>query len=412
MARKTIPLSDVQVRNAKANDGKQTTFFDGGGLYLLVKPSGDKGWRFKFRLHGKEKLMSFGTYPDVSLSDARNKRLEARELVAKGIDPLQVRAEKNQHQKEVQENTFQKVALEWLSKQGTLAESTLKLNARRLERDIFPAIGKMPISGIKPKQILDLVIRPMELRGAGVLSRRVKSIMSQVFCYGVGYGYVERDPTTDITKSLQQAVKGNRAAITEPAELAPLLRAIDNYDGSHVVKCALKLLPLLFPRPGELRAMRWQDIDLEAAEWRYTAPKTKKEVIVPLAKQSLEILESLRPLTGHIALCFPSLRSALKPLSDNTLNAAFRRMGFDKDTVTAHGFRATFRTIADEVLQQRFEHIEHQLGHAVKDANGTAYNRTKHLPERHKMMQLWADYLDGLKNDSAKVIPLRSNSIQ
>jgi integrase len=412
MARKTIPLSDVQVRNAKATDGKQATFFDGGGLYLLVRPTGEKGWRFKYRLHSKDKLMSFGTYPEVSLSEAREKRSEARKLVEQGIDPLQVRAEEKHHQKEVHENTFQKVALEWLGKQGTLAESTLKLNARRLERDIFPAIGQMPISGIKPKQILDLVIRPMELRGAGVLSRRVKSIMSQVFCYGVGYGYVERDPTTDITKSLQQVVKGNRAAITDPAELAPLLRAIDNYDGSHVVKCALQLLPLLFARPGELRAMRWQDIDLEAAEWRYTAPKTKKEVIVPLAKQVLEILESLRPLTGHIELCFPSIRSALKPISDNTFNAAFRRMGFDKDTVSAHGFRATFRTIADEVLQQRFEHIEHQLGHAVKDANGTAYNRTKHLPERHQMMQLWAGYLEGLKEEKAKVIPIRKNGTE
>ena len=397
MARKTIPLSDAQVKNVKATEGKQATFFDGGGLYLLVKPTGSKGWRFKYRLNGKENLMSFGTYPEVSLSEARDKRSAARKLVEQKIDPLQVRADDRQRKKQVQENTFDKVAQDWLAKQGTLADSTKKLIGRRLELDINPAIGKMPISEIKPKQILDLVIRPMEVRGAGVLSRRVKSIMSQVFCYGVGYGYVERDPTIDITKSLQKVVKGNRAAITDPIELAPLLQAIDDYSGSHVVKCALKLLPLLFARPGELRAMRWQDIDFEVAEWRYTASKTKKEVIVPLAKQTLDILESLKPVTGHMSLCFPSIRSALKPISDNTFNAAFRRMGFDKDTVSAHGFRATFRTIADEILHQRFEHIEHQLGHAVKDANGTAYNRTKHLPERHKMMQLWADYLDELK---------------
>lgn len=408
MARKTIPLSDAQVKNVKATEGKQATFFDGGGLYLLVKPTGSKGWRFKYRLNGKENLMSFGTYPEVSLSEARDKRSAARKLVEQKIDPLQVRADDRQRKKQVQENTFDKVAQDWLAKQGTLADSTKKLIGRRLELDINPAIGKMPISEIKPKQILDLVIRPMEVRGAGVLSRRVKSIMSQVFCYGVGYGYVERDPTIDITKSLQKVVKGNRAAITDPIELAPLLMAIDDYSGSHVVRCALKLLPLLFARPGELRAMRWQDIDFEVAEWRYTASKTKKEVIVPLAKQTLDILESLRPLTSHISLCFPSIRSALKPISDNTFNAAFRRMGFDKDTVSAHGFRATFRTIADEVLQQRFEHIEHQLGHAVRDANGTAYNRTKHLPERHKMMQLWADYLDELKVGSTSYSKLSS----
>lgn len=404
MPKKVPPLTDLQIKNAKT-DGKQITLFDGGGLFLLVDKSENKGWRFKYRLHGKEKLMSFGIYPDVSLSRAREKRADARKLVADGVDPLQVRADEKQHREDVQENTFKKVASEWLSKQGTLAESTLKLNARRLERDIYPYLGKLPISTITPKQTLDLVIRPMEKRGAVVLSKRVKSIMSQVFCYGIAEGVVERDPTADITKSLQKAIKGNRAAVTDPEELAPLLRAIDTYEGGFVVKCALQLLPLLFVRPGELRSMKWADIDYDAAEWRFTAPKTKKELIVPLAQQSLEILESLKPLTGSLELCFPSIRSALKPLSDNTLNAAFRRMGFDKDTVTAHGFRATFRTIADEVLQQRFRHIEHQLGHAVKDANGTAYNRTKHLPERHKMMQLWADYLDGLKN-GAKVIPI------
>ena len=409
MARKTIPLSDAKARNAKPKDGKTTKLFDGDGLFLLVSGNGSKGWRFKYRLHGKEKLMSFGVYPDVSLSGAREKRSAARKLVADGIDPLQVRASDKQKQQEVFDNTFEKVASEWLSNQGTLAESTHKLIARRLNRDIYPYIGKLPLSTITPKQTLDLVIRPMENRGAIVLSKRVKSIMSQVFCYGIAEGAVERDPTVDITKSLQKAVKGNRAAITDPEELAPLLRAIDTYDGSFVARSALQLLPLLFVRPGELRSMKWADIDYGVSEWRFTAPKTKKAMIVPLSSQSLAILATLFPLTGHIELCFPSIRSALKPLSDNTLNAAFRRMGFDKETVTAHGFRATFRTIADEVLQQRFDIIEHQLGHTVRDANGTAYNRTKHLPERHNMMQLWANYLDGLKS-GAKVIPIRKNN--
>jgi len=355
--------------------------------------------------------MSFGVYPDVSLSRAREKRSEARKLVADGIDPLEARAEEKQHKKDIEENIFKKVADEWLDKQGTLADSTLKLINRRLNRDIYPQIGKLPISTITPKQILDLVIRPMENRGVVVLSRRVKSILSQVFCYGIAEGLVDRDPTADIVKSLCKVEMGNRAAITDPAKLGPLLRAIDDYEGSFVVKCALQLLPLLFVRPGELRSMKWADIDMDAAEWRFVAPKTKKEMIVPLSSQSLTILKNLHPLTGNIELCFPSIRSALKPISNNTFNAAFRRMGYDKDTVTAHGFRATFRTIADEVLQQRFEHIEHQLGHTVKDANGTAYNRTKHLPARHKMMQIWSNYLDGLKEDKAKVIPIRKNNI-
>lgn len=409
MARKIVPLSDVQVRNAKNLTGSPITLFDGGGLYLLITAKGSKGWRFRYRLHNKAKLMSFGVYPDVSLSEARDKRSEARKLVAEGVDPRQVRAEEQQHQRDVQENTFQKIAEAWLAKQGTLAESTLKLNRRRLDRDILPAIGKKPVNEITSKQVLDLVVRPMEARGAVTLSRRVKSIMSQVFCYGIAEGVVDRDPTGDIAKSLQKITPGNRAAITDPKELAKLLKAVDGYEGSFAVRYALQLLPLLFVRPGELRAMKWVDIDREAAEWRFTSPKTGKEMIVPLSTQSLAILEELKPLTRNAVFCFPSIRSAAKPISNNALNAAFRGMGFDKDTVTAHGFRATFRTIADEVLQQRFDLIEHQLGHTVRDATGTAYNRTSHLPARHKLMQLWSDYLDGLKA-GADVIPIRAKS--
>nr|WP_320050617.1 integrase arm-type DNA-binding domain-containing protein [uncultured Desulfuromonas sp.] len=405
MARKTVPLTDTQVRNVKPAEGKSLKFFDGGGLFLLVSASGSKGWRFKYRLDGKEKLMSFGPYPEISLAEARQLRAEARKLVVKGIDPMQARVAKREQQKAVSENTFKRVALEWFENQTHLAESTKKLNFSRLERDIFPHIGHMPLTEIKPKDLLDKVLRPMELRDVGVLARRVKSIMAQVFRYGVACGYVERDPTADLTGALKKVERGHMAAITEPAKLAPLLRAIDDYDGHVVVKHALQLAPMLFVRPGELRAMKWEEIDFEAAEWRYTVPKTKTEHIVPLSRQALEILSSLRELTGVGELVFPSIRTAAKPISDNTLNAGLRRMGFSKEEVSAHGFRATARTILEEVLMERIELIEQQLAHGVKDALGRAYNRTKHLDERKRMMQRWSDYLDGLKAE--KVVPFR-----
>ncbi len=239
------------------------------------------------------------------------------------------------------------------------------------------------------------------------MTARVKSIISQVFRFGVASGYTERDITTDLAGALKKVVRGHRAAITEPAELAKALRAIDDYDGNMTVKHALQLAPLLFVRPGELRAMKWADIDFEKSEWRYLISKTKTEHIVPLSRQSLAILDSLRPLTGKCELVFPSVRSVARPISDNTLNAALRRMGYTKDEVSAHGFRATARTILEEVLQERIEYIEHQLAHSVKDALGRAYNRTKHLEQRHRMMQTWADYLEGLKDGAAKVIPIR-----
>ncbi len=397
MARRTVPLTDVQVRNSKPKTDKQATFFDGGGMYLLVKPSGDKGWRFKYRLNGKNKLISFGTYPEISLADARKKRSEARKLIANGMDPLQAKAEEKELKNTILDNTFKKVALEWYNNQTNLAITTKQLHMRRLDRDIFPSIGTIPISELQPKQILDKVLRPMEARGVGEMTARVKSIISQIFRFGVACGYIERDITTDLTGALKKVSRGHRAAITEPIQLAKLLRAIDGYDGYKVVKYALQLIPLIFVRPGELRAMKWSDIDFVNFEWRYIISKTKTDHIVPLSNQSLKILQSLRPLTGTGELVFPSVRSTTRPISDNTLNAALRRMGFTKDEVTAHGFRATARTILEEVLHERVEYIEHQLAHCVKDTLGRAYNRTKHLAERHRMMQVWADYLDGIK---------------
>lgn len=399
MPKKTTPLTNIQVRNSKNTTGKEVKLFDGDGLYLRIDKNNNKGWRFKFRFDGKEKRMSFGTYPEISLQEARDFRSEARKLVAKSIDPLQVREAKKQHQRTIQENTFKKVALEWYDNQTNLAETTKRLHMRRFEKDIFPKIGDMPISKIKPKQILDKVLRPMELRGVGEMTARVKSIISQVFRFGVASGYVEHDITTDLTGALKKVVRGHRAAITEPAELAKLLRSIDDYDGHKVVKYALQLAPLLFVRPGELRAMKWADIDFETFEWRYLISKTKTEHIVPLSSQAMAILQSLNLQTGSCELAFPSVRSIARPISDNTLNAALRRMGYTKEEVSAHGFRATARTLLDEVLQERVTYIEHQLAHNVKDALGRAYNRTKHLEQRRRMMQRWADYIDQIKAD-------------
>jgi len=397
MPKKIAPMTDVQARKLKAKDGKSATLFDGGGLYLLAEVSGNKGWRLKYRYHGKQKLISLGVYPETSLADARKLRTKARKLIKQGIDPIQTRTDEKQHQRKIQENTFKKVAMEWHENQTNLAATTKQLHMRRLERDILPTIGDVPISEISPKLILDQVLRPMETRGVGEMTARVKSIISQIFRYGVACGYVERDITTDLSGALKKVIRGHRAAITDPSQLADLLKAIDNYEGYKIVKYALQILPLVFVRPGELRAMKWSDIDFDNAEWRYTISKTKTEHIVPLSKQSLVILKSIQHLTGAGELVFPSIRSVARPISDNTLNAALRRMGYSKEEVSAHGFRATARTILEEVLHERVEYIEHQLAHSVKDALGRAYNRTKHLTERHRMIQLWADYLDQIK---------------
>lgn len=401
MPKSTVPLTDTQVRNAKNPDKTEKKIFDGGGLYLTIDPKGNKGWRFKYRLHGKERRMSFGSYPEVGLSRAREKRQMAKELIDHGLDPVEERQKETLQNRLNQDNTFKRIALEWHSQQINLAEKTKNLHIRRLEQDVFPKIGSKPIGDITPKQILDSVLRPMENRGVGELTYRVKSIISQIYRYAVAAGYTDRDITVDFLGALKKVNRSHRAAITDPNELAKLLRSIDGYDGYKVVKYALQLAPLFFVRPGELRAMQWADVNLPSAEWRYHIGKTKSDHIVPLATQAVAVLKELQLLTGSGTYVFPSVRSVSRPISDNTLNAALRRMGYTKEEVTTHGFRATARTILEEVLQERIEYIEHQLAHSVKDALGRAYNRTKHLDQRARMMQRWADYLDELKLGSS-----------
>ncbi len=404
-----MPLTDAKVRNAKPKS-KQFKIFDTDGLFLLISPAGGKWWRFKYRLRGKEKLISLGTYPEVSLAQARGRRDEARKQVADSIDPSQVR--KALKDATIQnESTFEIVAREWHTRfTPTWTPGHAKTIKSRLELNVFPWIGERPIIEIKAPELL-MVLRRIESRGALETAHRVRAICGQVFRYAVATGRAERDPAADLRGALPPVKPKHLSAITDPEKVAGLLRAIDGYQGSFVTKCALRLAPYLFVRPGELRQMEWVEIDLEAAEWIIPAEKMKirQPHLVPLARQSVEILRALYPLTGAGRYVFPSPRTSKRPMSNNCVLSALRRMGFEKDEMSGHGFRAMARTILDEVLQFRPDFIEHQLAHAVRDPNGRAYNRTAHLPERRKMMQTWADYLDGLKA-GAKVIPLRKNA--
>lgn len=401
-----MALSDLRIRNSKPS-GKQVKLFDGGGLFLLVNPQGRKYFRFKYRFAGKEKLLSLGTYPEISLVEARLRRDEARKQIAHCIDPGAIRKAQKQGKTEETE-TFEVIAREWYAKfVNVWSGGHAATISRRMEVDLFPWIGARPIAEIKAPELL-AVLRRVESRGALEAAHRIRTIAGQVFRYAVATGRAERDPSADLKGALAPQKVKHHAAITDPKEIAPLLMALDSYQGHFVVKCALRLAPLLFVRPGELRHAEWAEIDLDEAVWNIPAYKMKMKQahIVPLCRQAVEILTALKELTGASRYVFPSVRSFAKPMSENTVNAALRYMGYDKDTMTGHGFRAMARTILDEILQVRTDYIEHQLAHAVRDPNGRAYNRTAHLAERRKMMQTWADYLDGLKA-GAVVIPFK-----
>lgn len=401
-----MPLTDTKIRNAKPK-AKQYKLFDRDGLFLIVTPAGGKWWRFKYRFGGKEKLLSMGTYPEVGLAKARTKRDRAREQVADGVDPGQVRKAIKASRARA-ENSFEVIAREWHAKfTPTWTPGHAKKILRRLELNIFPWMGDRPIVEINAPEVL-MSLRRIEARGALESAHRVRIICGQVFRYAVATGRAERDPTGDLKGALPPAQSKHLAAITDPEKVGGLLRAIDGYEGSFVTRCALQLAPLLFVRPGELRHMEWAEIDFEKEEWNIPAGKMKTghPHLVPLARQSTAILKEIQPLTGGGRYVFPSPRTPKRPMSDNGVLSALRRMGFEKDEMSGHGFRAMARTILDEVLQVRPDFIEHQLAHAVRDPLGRAYNRTTHLPERRRMMQTWADYLDGLKA-GAKVIPLK-----
>jgi len=401
-------LTDTAVRKAKPTD-KTQRLFDGGGLYLEVTPTGGKRWRQKYRFAGKEKLLAHGIYPDVSLAEARERRDNARKLLANGVDPSQHRRATKAAGIERAGNSFEVVACEWLTKRDWVPNYTAKVTAW-LENDVFPYIGGRPVAELTAPEFLR-VGRRIEDRGAIESAHRVLQNCGQVMRYAIATGRADRNPVADLKGALAPTPEKHHAAIVDPEGIGALLRAIDGYKGSHVTRCALQLAPLLFVRPGELRQAEWAEIDLEAAEWNIPASKMKMRQphLVPLPRQAITILEELQPLTSRSQYVFPGGRSSKRPMSENALTAALRRMGYEQGTMTVHGFRAMARTILDEVLHYRPDYIEHQLAHAVKDPNGRAYNRTSHLPERRKMMQAWADYLDRRRADTGKILEFKKS---
>ena len=403
-----MPLTALRISKVKPNVEKTLRLFDGRGLYLEIARSGGKWWRLKYRIGGKEKRLSLGVYTatgsktvEVSLEAARKAAEDARQVVRNGADPSQERKAKKLRVAHQSETTFEAVAREWHGKQSTAwvpahAERVL----RRLERYIFPSLGQRPIAEIEAPELLS-ALRVIEARGKDTTTHLARQYAGLVFRYGIATGRCQRNPAADLRGALTPAKKGNFAAVTEPEQLAKILRAVDAYDGTLPVRCALRLAPLLVVRPGELRKAEWKDFDLDKAEWRFVASKTNPNHLVPLSKQAVAILREVHALTGAGRFVFPSARGAQRPMSDAAVLAAMRRMEIPADEMTGHGFRATFRTIGAEVLKFRVDLMEHQLAHAVKDANGTAYNRTSFLTERKRMMQRWADYLDQLKTGEA-----------
>lgn len=361
-----------------------------------------------YRFLGKQKTLALGVYPAVTLADARARRNKARKLLANEIDPGMAKREDKQAKADAAANTFETVARVWLAKTAAKrAEVTQTRITTLLEHDVFPFIGKMPISAIKPRDVLDKAVRKIEARGSIDTAHRAKQICGQIFRYAVAVGMAERDVTADLRGALAAIPQSHFSAITEPKQAGELMRSIFDYTGHPCTMAALKLSPLVFVRPGELRTAEWAEIDLDAAEWRIPGNKMKMKIdhLVPLSTQAVALLRGVQPITGHGRYVFPSLRTGERPMSENTVNAALRGMGYSIEVHTAHGFRAMARTILDEVLGERVDLIEHQLAHTVKDPNGRAYNRTAHLPARREMMQRWSDYLDKVRI-GADVIPI------
>ena len=400
-----MPLTDSAVRNAKKRE-KPAKLSDERGLYLLVNAVG-KYWRFDYRFAGKRKTLALGVYPDVSLATARERRDEARRQLARDIDPSMARRIHRTAIVERAANSFEAVAREWHQRyKRNWAESTAAGILRRLELDVFPWIGGRPIAEITPPELL-AVLRRIESRGALETAHRVHQNSSQIFRYAVATGRAERDPAADLRGALPPVRAKHHAAITDPKGVGPLLRAISGYGGSFVAKCALRLAPLVFVRPGELRQAEWAECDLDSAEWRIPAERMKMRTphIVPLSTQAVAILREIHAVTGRGRYVFPGARSNARPMSENTVNAALRRLNYGSEQMTGHGFRSMASTLLNEAGWHR-DAIERQLAHAERDEVRAAYNYAEHLPERRRMMQAWSDYLSSLEA-GAEVIPLR-----
>ena len=407
-------LLDIIVRNAKPDD-KDKRLNDGGGLYVLIKPNGAKWWRFDYSIESKRKTLSLGVYPVTGLADARRKVDEARKQISNGIDPSNTRKAVKAAQQLAAENesrldaglpilnSFEDIARKWLASiDHTVRDITHQKKIRRFEVHVFPFIGGMAINEIKSPAIFSL-IKPLfsKLETA----HRVHSEISAVFSYAIAHGFTDYDPAQAVAAQIPAQKVKHRAALTEPKDVAQLLRDLTSYQGTFVVQCALRLSPLLFQRPGEIRQMEWKDIDLTAKEWRYFVTKTEVLHIVPLSTQAVAILEEIRPLTGSVRYVFPSIRGDGRPMSDGTIITALKTLGYDSEVMTAHGFRTTASTLLNEQGWSP-DAIERQLCHMPRDAVRAAYNRAQYLEERRRMMQAWADYLDGLKN-GAQVIAFK-----
>jgi len=395
-----MPLTDVAVKNAKpAERARKLT--DGGGLYVLVKPQGGKLWRYDYRFHGKRLTLALGAYPDVSLKAARERHATARQQLADGINPAAVR----RAEKHAAADTFEAIAREWVAKQDW-SEGYESRTVARFEKNLFPWVGVMPITQVDAPTLL-ASLRRVESRGAVDTAHRVKALAGHVFRYAIATGRATRDVSADLRGALATHTRRHFAAITEPKRLGELLRAADGYEGTFVVACALKLTPLLFARPGELRLAEWEEFDLDAATWRIPVGrmKSRRPHIVPLSRQAVAVLRELHPLTGSGRYVFPSLRPG-RAMSNATVGAALRRLGFECAEVTPHGFRTTASTMLHEQGWPS-DVIERQLAHLEGNKAKASYNHAQHFPERRKLMQSWADYLDTLKADTTNVVAFR-----
>jgi integrase len=407
-----MALTDTAIRKAKPAD-KPYKMTDGDGLYLLINPNGSKWWRFDYRYAGKRKTLSMGTYPDTGLADAREKRDAARKMVAVRTDPGAHRKAEKVAGVERAANSFAVIAEEWLAKQtGKMSPATYEKARWTFDTLVNPWIGNRPIADIDAPEMLKLMQR-IEERGAHETAHRTKQRCGQIFRYAIATGRAKHDPTADLKGALTPAVVKHRATITDPAKMGELLRAIEGYTGGLVVRTALKLAPLLFVRPGELRQAEWTEFDLDHGQWRIPSHKMKMrdEHIVPLPSQAVDALRELEPLTGRGQYVFPGERSRQRAMSDAAINAALRRMGFDKDTMTGHGFRAMASTRLNE-MGWSADVIERQLAHAERNKVRAAYNRAQYLAERKKMMQVWADYLDSLKDGGNVVVIQKKKTSQ
>jgi integrase len=391
-----MKLNDTLIRNAKPT-AKPFKIFDGNGLYLLVNPNGSRWWKLKYRFAGVEKLHSLGVYPDVSLKLARQRREEARAKLVQGIDPSAVR----KAAKRGLDHTFESVAREWWTdRHMNWSEEYAKAVITRFEQDVFPVIGSNPVKTIAAADFLECLER-MKKRGVLETAHKVKSKCSEVMRYAVATRRAERDPVADLKGALPPVKHRHYASITYPSQVGGLLRAIDGYQGkSRVTQAALSLLPLVFVRSSELRYARWEEFDFDQAQWRIPAERMKRPYphIVPLSKQAIGVLRGLKPFTGPEGLVFPGIRSSEHPISENTINAALRRMGFTGDEMTGHGFRSMASTLLNEQGWEP-DAIERQLSHIDENEVRAAYNYAQYLPVRRKMMQAWADYLDTLRQE-------------